>query len=106
MHPADWMPTPRDDWAPDLYAPWLDWISGEAKSEPKSDLTAETYDQWSWAERRVELAALRKREPAAARAIIAAKAASEPAERRLKLIETSRSQPVDRGRRFSRGPGE
>jgi hypothetical protein len=87
MHPADWMPTSRDDWAPDLYAPWLDWISGEDKSKPKSDLTAETYDQWSWAERRVELAALRKREPAAARAIIAAKAASEPAERRLKLIE-------------------
>lgn len=87
MHPADWMPTPRDDWAPDLYAPWLDWTSGEGKSEPKSDLTVETYDQWSWAERRVELAMLRRRDPAAARAIIAAKAASEPAERRLKLIE-------------------
>lgn len=87
MHPADWMPSSRDDWAPDLYAPWLDWTSGEDKGEPVSDLTVETYDQWSWAERRVELAALRRRDPGAARAIIAAKAATEPAERRLKLIE-------------------
>jgi hypothetical protein len=87
LHPADWMPTSRDEWVPDLYAPWLDWISGEGKSEPASDLTVETYDQWSWAERRVELAAMRKRDPAVARAIVAAKAAAEPAERRLKLIE-------------------
>jgi hypothetical protein len=87
MHPADWMPASRDDWAPDLYAPWLDWISGENRSEAASDLTIDTYDQWSWAERRVELAALRRRDPAAARAIIVAKAATEPAERRLKLIE-------------------
>jgi hypothetical protein len=87
MHPADWMPAPRNDWAPDLYAPWLDWISGEDKSAPASELTIETYDQWSWAERRVELAALRRRDPGLARTIIAAKAAAEPAERRLKLIE-------------------
>ena len=87
MHPADWMPSSRDDWAPDLYAPWLDWISGEDKGEPASELTIETYDQWSWAERRVELAALRRRDPAMARAIVAAKAASEPAELRLKLID-------------------
>src|SRR4029453_15350591 len=63
MHPADWMPASRDDWAPDLYAPWLDWIRGEEKNEPASDLTIETYDQWSWSERRVELAALRRRDP-------------------------------------------
>ncbi|WP_119302776.1 DUF5691 domain-containing protein [Dongia deserti] len=87
MHPADWMPSPRDDWAPDLYAPWLDWVRAESKAAPASDLTLENYDQWSWAERRVELAALRQRDPAAARAIIAAKAATEAAERRVKLIE-------------------
>src|SRR5437763_159167 len=30
-HPADWMPSPRDDWAPDVYAPWLDWVRVESK---------------------------------------------------------------------------
>ncbi|HEY3146584.1 MAG TPA: DUF5691 domain-containing protein [Dongiaceae bacterium] len=92
MHPGDWMPSARDDWAPDLYAPWLDWVRAEGKAAPASGLTAETYDQLSWAERRVELAALRERDPDAARAIIAAKAASEPAERRVKLIEILESK--------------
>ena len=87
VHPADWMPSPRDDWAPDLYAPWLDWVRVETRSTPESVLTLETYDQWPWAERRVALAALRESDPGAARAIIAAKASAEPAERRVKLVE-------------------
>jgi hypothetical protein len=87
VHPADWMPSPRDDWAPDLYAPWLDWVRAESTPVPEAAFGLDTYDQWPWAERRVALAALRASDPAAARAIIAAKASSEPAERRLKLVE-------------------
>jgi hypothetical protein len=87
VHPADWMPSPRDDWAPDLYAPWIDWVRTETAPAPQSAFGLDTYDQWPWAERRVALAALRERDPAAARAIIAAKASSEPADRRLKLVE-------------------
>ncbi|WP_158808068.1 DUF5691 domain-containing protein [Beijerinckia sp. L45] len=88
MHPADWMPSPRDDWAPDLYAPWLDWVRAETKVEPAcTALSIDTYERWSWAERRAALAHLRNADPAAALTIIAAKAASEPAERRLRLLE-------------------
>jgi hypothetical protein len=87
MHPADWTLSPRDDWTPDAYAPWVDWIRGEDKPFPPPALTIDTYDQWSFAMRRAALAALRARDPGAARAIIAAKAASEPAERRVTLIE-------------------
>src|SRR6202012_4009009 len=34
LHPADWMPSPRDDWTPVAYAPWVDWIRGEDKPFP------------------------------------------------------------------------
>src|SRR5262245_10259413 len=87
-HPADWMPDAKDDWAPDLYAPWLDWVRAEASAAgADGEITAETYDEWSWTERRKALQALRAREPAQALAIIAAKAGGEPAERRVRLIE-------------------
>jgi len=87
-HPADWMPSPRDDWAPDVYAPWLDWVRTESKAEAAdSALTIENYEHWSWAQRRVALVELRGADPAAALAIIAARAASEPAERRARLLE-------------------
>lgn len=87
MHPADWMPGPRDEWAPDLYAPWLAWASDEKHSTPETALTVETYGDWPWAERRTALRELRRRDAAAALAIIAAKAPAEPAERRAKLVE-------------------
>src|SRR6516225_7919904 len=66
VHPADWMPSPRDDWAPDLYAPWLDWVRAENAPVPEAVFALDTYDQWPWAERRVALAALRASDPAAA----------------------------------------
>ena len=87
MHPADWMPSPRDDWTPGVYAPWLDWIRGEDKPFPPPAFTLDAHDQWSPAMRRAALVALRVRDADAARTIIAAKAASEPAERRVMLIE-------------------
>lgn len=87
-HPADWMPDAKDDWAPEVYAPWLDWARAETAAAPNDDpLSIEAYEQWSWSERRKALAAMRAHDQAAARAIIAAKAGSEPAERRLRLIE-------------------
>jgi len=86
-HPADWMPSARDDWAPAVYAPWLTWAAAERSMRHDDQLTLAAYDEWPWAERRAALAALRRRDPAAAREIVAAKAAAEPAERRLKLIE-------------------
>lgn len=87
VHPADWMPGPRDDWAPDLYAPWLDWVRAEATGPSEEELTAETYDAWPWSERRLALARMREHTPSAALAIIEARGPSEPAERRLRLIE-------------------
>jgi hypothetical protein len=89
VHPADWLPSAKDDWAPDLYAPWLDWVRDEAKTGDRSDadLTNETYENWSWTERRKALEAMRGASPSEALAIIAAKAGAEPAERRLRLIE-------------------
>lgn len=88
VHPADWLPAPGDDWAPDMYAPWLDWVRAETRANGEhAGLTAETYERWSWAERRVALMQLRGTDPAAALSIIAAKATSEPAERRVRLLE-------------------
>jgi hypothetical protein len=87
MHPADWMPGPRDDWAPDAYAPWLDWIRGEDKPHPPPSFALDTYERWSPAMQRAALAALRRRDPGAARAIIVAKAPSESAEGRMTLME-------------------
>ena len=87
-HPADWMPSSRDDWAPDLYAPWLDWVRAESRAEGEpSGLRIDNYEHWSWAERRAALSQLRGTDPAAALSIIAAKANSEPAERRMGLLE-------------------
>jgi hypothetical protein len=93
VHPADWLPSPTDDWVPDLYAPWLDWVRAETTAKAdQTALTAETYDRWSWAERRAELARLRLADPTAALSIIAAKAASEPAERRIRLLDILESR--------------
>jgi Family of unknown function (DUF5691) len=87
-HPADWMPSPRDDWAPDLYAPWLDWVHAETRANAEhAALTIESYERWAWAARRAALTQLRLADPKAALAIIAAKAALEPAERRVRLLE-------------------
>ena len=87
MHPADWLPRATDDWVPALYAPWKGWMASEPEGAPDDALTLETWDGWPATARRTLLVALRRTDPAAARAIIAAKAAAEPAERRLRLLE-------------------
>ncbi len=87
MHPADWLPRATDDWVPALYAPWQGWMASEPEGAPDGALTLATWDDWPATARRTLLVALRETDPAAARAIIAAKAAAEPAERRLRLLE-------------------
>ena len=87
MHPADWLPRATDDWTPAVYAPWLAWAASEGAGASPDALTADNWDDWPWAERRTALVALRRADPAAARALVAAKAGGEPAERRLKLLE-------------------
>jgi hypothetical protein len=96
-HPADWLPDVRDDHAPDLYAPWLDWVCAEARPAPPpgSGLTIESYDTWSWSECRKALETMRAEDPEAALAIVAAKAGGEPAERRLRLVELLQTRLSD-----------
>jgi Family of unknown function (DUF5691) len=86
-HPADWLPAAGDDWVPDAYASWLDWVRNEFGTVETGAITLDAYEDWPFAARRAALAKLRARDPAAARAIIAAKLAAEPAERRLQLVE-------------------
>jgi hypothetical protein len=86
IHPADWMPAADDEWLPDAYGPWLDWLRGEAATGGSS-LTEATWEAWPWRACREELRRLRRADPAAARALIAARAPTEPAERRVQILE-------------------
>ena len=87
VHPADWMPIRNRVGELELYAPWDHWLdSGAASGRQRDALTVETWDQWPAAERRAELRALRRSDPAGARALITAKAASEHADERDALL--------------------
>ncbi|MET3578032.1 hypothetical protein ABID19_001049 [Mesorhizobium robiniae] len=92
LHPMDWMPSASDQNSPDVYAPWIDWqasVDGE-RHAPQEKLTAENWDEFYPAARRIALADMRRSEPASARTLIEAKASGEPAEIRLALIELMR----------------
>lgn len=91
VHPADWMPAAGDEDAPDVYAPWRDWAdrtSGiSAGHRPAGDrLTAESWDEFWPAARKVALTTLRRRDPDTARALLAARLSSLGAEERLRLV--------------------
>lgn len=91
-HPLDWMPTASDEASPEIYAPWIDWVSsstGLQQANPDK-LTIETWDDFYPAARKNILRALRFKDPDAAREMIAAKAGQEPAERRLAIIDLLR----------------
>ena len=90
-HPGDWMPAAHDDDAPEAYAPWRDWSAAAASGEAVSTrsaaaLTVENWDDHWPAERKVALAELRLRDPAAARGVLEAKLAGEGADARLRLL--------------------
>ncbi|MFK0689693.1 DUF5691 domain-containing protein [Mesorhizobium sp. IMUNJ 23033] len=92
LHPMDWMPAVSDQNSPDVYAPWIDWQAGvEGQTHaPREKLTAENWDDFYPAARRIALADMRRIEPATARMLIETKGSSEPAEVRLALIELMR----------------
>jgi hypothetical protein len=85
MHPDDWMPSAGDEWAPEVYAPWLDWAEGMIGR--RAELTADTWDDHLPAERVAVLKGLRRHDPDAARVWLEAKLAGEGVELRLKLLQ-------------------
>jgi hypothetical protein len=95
VHPADWMPTADDEDVPDVYAAWRDWAEiaasnnatrGQTKDRLKDRLSAENWDDFWPAARRVALSELRRCDPAAARLLLEPKFAGENAEARLRLL--------------------
>ena len=98
-HPADWMPDPADDDVPAIYTPWIAWQrnrTGESQfADVADDLNEENWGTFSPAERRAELAEMRRGSPSVARDLIASKAGSEPAEQRYRLIALLANQLTD-----------
>ncbi len=88
LHPGDWIPRPSED-VPAVYAPWQDWAvaSGTPSSAPDL-LSAESWDSFGPAARLAAFAALRRQDPAQARAVLTGKIAGEPADHRVRLLET------------------
>ncbi|KPF72279.1 hypothetical protein IP88_10190 [alpha proteobacterium AAP81b] len=90
MHPADWLPPANDDALPDVYAPWRDWAAACAAGGParsaSGELSEATWDDFGPAARDLALGLLRRRDPAAARALIAAKLPTADADGRLRLV--------------------
>jgi Family of unknown function (DUF5691) len=88
VHPADYMPKSFDQ-LPDAYSPWELWHRSEVIAEAgKHDvITAENWSDWLPAERRAALAQLRRRDPQAARELIAEQTPALPAEERVKIME-------------------
>ena len=91
VHPADWMPAIDDEDAPDVYAPWRDWAeiaasSNAGRQRSEGRLSANNWDDFWPAARKVALSELRRRDPVAARAVLEAKLANENADTRLRLL--------------------
>ncbi|MEP3846346.1 MAG: DUF5691 domain-containing protein [Paracoccaceae bacterium] len=84
-HPADWMPKASTE-APDIYGPWIDWVSQNDSVTGDDTLTAENWDDWLPNARRTTLDEMRRTAPETARDLIAQKAADLPAEQRLRMI--------------------
>jgi hypothetical protein len=92
VHPGDWMPAKGHEDAPDVYAPWLDWAeiaasTGEVRHQSGDRITAENWEGYQPAARRVALAERRRRDPPAARLVLEARLANEHADGRLRLLE-------------------
>lgn len=83
LHPADWMPPPEAE-LPVAYRPWQLWRAGRTSDPP---LTAGTWLDHRKSDRLSRFAALRRADPAAARALLAAQAAAASAEERQFLVE-------------------
>jgi hypothetical protein len=86
VHPEDWRPSLQDLQSVDTYAPWAAWSEGAAARAAGQALTAETWSDWSWSERRVAFQRLRVANPAAGRELLQRVFASELAEKRVVLL--------------------
>jgi len=96
LHPMDWMPAASYQESPDVYAPWVDWqagMDGEQRSR-REQLTAETWDDFYPAARRIALADVRRSEPAAARMLIETR---DQASRRRSGLHSSKLMRVGLG---------
>jgi len=102
LHPGDWMPAASEEDVPDVYAPWRDWAEGSAIARPATgeQLTEQNWDDYWPAARNVALTALRRRDPAAAMALLAAKLGGESAEVRLRLVGLLATRLSDADRPF------
>jgi hypothetical protein len=90
-HPAEWMPTANDEDAPDVYAPWRDWAGIAASNsvvrrQAGDRLTADNWEDFWPAARKVALTELRRHDPEAARTVLEAKLGNENADVRLPLL--------------------
>lgn len=99
LHPGDWMPGPNEDDLPEVYSPWQDWAAqaGPQGSAMEEEISAENWDHFGPAARRVAFAALRRRDPARAAAVLAQTIANETPDRRLLLLDilTAGLTPAD-----------
>jgi hypothetical protein len=90
-HPAEWMPAADDEDAPDVYGPWRDWAGIAASNsvvrrQTGDRLTADNWEDFWPAARKVALTELRRRDPEAARTVLEAKLGNENADVRLPLL--------------------
>ena len=83
VHPVDYMPKSFAR-LPDVYAPWSGWK--DSSGAAGDTLTAENWEHWRPAERRVALRAIRMANPAEARALLEEKGASLAAEHRADAV--------------------
>lgn len=83
LHPADWMPAPGERHAPAVYAPWQRSAATESSAAPGGA----DWEEMAPAERVAALTALRRSDPAAARALLESRLAAQPADARLRLLE-------------------
>lgn len=90
LHPADWMPSASEEDAPDVYAPWRDWIeaatTGSGPRGAPDGLTAANWEDFWPAARNAALADLRRRDPGAARVLLETRLPGEGADSRLRLL--------------------
>jgi hypothetical protein len=89
-HPADWLPSAKENNLPEIYLPWSHWVAKgnqQGNNSPYGKLTADNWDQWYPAQRIAALKEMRFIDPADTRALITTCAANEPAEKRVKIIQ-------------------